>query len=167
MKWTNPFVDYQKRGVELPPGCKDLMDVLHIERKKDPRPKRPERPAEPAATLADIGSYLLRFFSSSAGFRALWIYCNTSILTLFFGKHGLRGFVVVGALREQSVRAVLSHEGIAPLRDDLLPDNAHGLHFALTSSSDVERFVRELLVRGLGAEQASPLEFRLYEKNAA
>jgi len=165
MKWPNPFVDYQKRGVELPPGCKDLMDVLHLERNKDPRW---ERPAEPATTLADVGRYLSRFVSSSAALGSLLIHCGTfNLLALSCGKHGLRGFVVVEASREQSVRAVLSHARIAPFRDDLFHDNARLLQFALTSTSDIERFVRELLVRGFGAEHASPLEFSFYEKNGA
>src|ERR1051326_1361638 len=28
---ANPFMNPNQRGVELPPGCKDLMDVLKIE----------------------------------------------------------------------------------------------------------------------------------------
>jgi hypothetical protein len=37
----NPFVNLKKRGVSLPIGCKDLMDVLH----------RPKRPGENAARI--------------------------------------------------------------------------------------------------------------------
>jgi hypothetical protein len=91
----------------------------------------------------------------------------TSALALFCGKHGLRALVLVDGLREQAVRGVLSHAGLAPFQDDLLQDNAPGLQFALASTSGIEHFVRELLIHGLGATQASPLEFTFHERNAA
>jgi len=74
--------------------------------------------------------------------------------------------VVVDAAREQAVRGVLSHAGLIPFQDDLLQNNARGLQFALASTSDIKHFVRELLTRGLGATQASSLEFTFHEGHA-
>lgn len=158
----NPFVDYQKRGVELPAGCTDLIDVLRLGRSSDPRP------SGAATTLADVGSFLSLFVSSSAAVRSLWIFHSaTSWLGLFCGKHGLRALVNVDASREQAVRGVLSHAGFVPDQDDTLENNARGLQFVIPSTSGIEHFVRELLTHGFGATQVSPLEFHFHERKAA
>jgi hypothetical protein len=42
MSGLNP--DYSKRDCSLPPGCKDLIDVLRLERAQHPRPALIMRP---------------------------------------------------------------------------------------------------------------------------
>ena len=36
----NPFVNLKKRGVSLPSGCKDLIDVLHRPKRRGEDPAR-------------------------------------------------------------------------------------------------------------------------------
>jgi len=36
----NPFVNLKKRGVALPSGCKDLIDVLHRPKRQGEEPAR-------------------------------------------------------------------------------------------------------------------------------
>lgn len=161
----NEFVNYQKRGVELPPGCKDLFDVLHIGRSPEVSSSLPSVPAE---TLTDLGRRLALFISSNAAFRALWIDCKaTCVVSFFDGKHGLRSLVLVDASREQAVRDLFVRAGHTLIQDDLLQDNTRGLQFALASPVGFENFVRKLLTFGFGVMQDSPLEFRFHEKNAA
>jgi hypothetical protein len=39
MSQSNPFYDYRKRGYLLPPGCKDLIDVLKVQGHEMQRPR--------------------------------------------------------------------------------------------------------------------------------
>ena len=158
----NAFVNYQKRSIELPPGCKDLIDVLRLGRDTE------TELGGPVKNLADLGGYLSRFVSSPAAYRSLWIHDHAiSLLGLFCGKHGLRAVVLVDASREQAVRAVFARAGLTPTQDDLLQNMARGLQFALDSFSGIEDLIRELLTGGFGVTHNSPLDFRLHEKNAA
>ncbi len=64
----NPFVDYQKRGIELPEGCKDLIDVLQL------ASATAKHPAEPTPKgVAYIELYLFRLLVPGSKFRSLWI----------------------------------------------------------------------------------------------
>jgi hypothetical protein len=174
----NPFVDYQKRDVELPNGCKDLIDMFRRRGGSEPPAREPStspqqgEPAmtpqhgEPATTLADVGQFLSRFLSSSAAAKSLWIDCGaTALLGLFDGKHGMRALVLVDAAREQSVREVLGHAGLTPDQDDPL-ENGRGLQFALASSSGIEQFVVSLLLHGFGVDRSWPIGFRFRERKA-
>jgi hypothetical protein len=74
------FVNYQKRGVELPPGCKDLIDVLKGKRKaKKPgglagtwKPA-PESDLFPSGGIGQIERYVTRILVSSAKFGTLTV----------------------------------------------------------------------------------------------
>lgn len=157
------FVNYQKRGIELPPGCKDLIDVLRLAGETE------TELGAPVENLPDLGAYLSRFISSPAAVRSLWIHEHKhgiSLLGVFWGKHGLRVFVLVDASREQAVRTVFDRAGLTPMQDDFV-QGMHGLQFALNSFSGIEDLVRDVLIEGFGVTHNSPLHFRFHEKNAA
>ena len=74
------FVNYQQRGVQLPPGCKDLIDVLKGKAKAkafrsftgewEPVPK-PD--LFPSGGVAQIERYVVRILVSAAKFAALTV----------------------------------------------------------------------------------------------
>jgi hypothetical protein len=169
----NDFFNYKKRDVELPPGCKDLIDVLHLGHSTEMSPSEPGVPSVeiiqsvPAKTLTDLGGYLDRFVSSKAASKALWINCNfTSTVAFFDGKHGLRSIVLVEVSRAQAVRDLFGRAGHTPIHDNDLENNTRGLQFILASKVGFEPFVRDLLTLGCGVTPDSPLEFHFNEKPA-
>ena len=161
----NPFVDPQKRGIELPEGCKDLMDVLQAARAAEAQPPEP-----PTKGLAHIERYVFRLLASAAKSRALWIDCDhASLLGLFCGKRGLRALVFVDAGREQAVRALLAESGISPMQDDPLSANGPCSRFLMyplpVAASGAAQLVRQLLTKGFGLAEDIALEFRYHERN--
>lgn len=62
----NPFVNYQQRGVELPAGCKDLIDVMGLE-------KASEADGTRAEGLSDIERYVSRLMDPQGKLRRLTI----------------------------------------------------------------------------------------------
>jgi hypothetical protein len=171
----NPFDNYKKRGVELPPGCKDLIDVLNLGHGTEMSQSEPGVPSVPSVqffqnvpveTLADLEEYLDRFVSSKAVFKALWFDSNsTSNVAFFDGKHGLRSLVIVDASREQAVRDLFGRAGHTLIQTDELDRNTRGLQFVLAPTVGFEPFVRDLLTLGFGLTPDSPIEFRFNEKH--
>jgi hypothetical protein len=156
------FVNYQKRGIELPLGCKDLIDVL-------PPPREARIPAE---GLAHIERYLSRLLQSPTGCRSVWI-CSFTIplhLSLVYSKGLLRALIFLTTEREEPVRAVLSRAGILPTQDNIMGGDGPFSRFLLCSlPADVaraERFVSELLRSGYGLPEDVLLDFRYDEKDA-
>lgn len=63
----NEFVNFKKRGVTLPPGCKDLIDLLRPTAKQAiDRAQRltPTRNETVTALLAEVGKYISLAFES-------------------------------------------------------------------------------------------------------
>lgn len=63
----NKFVNFKKRGVTLPPGCKDLVDLLRTTTKhetQDARPLTTTRDETLTGVLPDIGKYIRMTFES-------------------------------------------------------------------------------------------------------
>ena len=168
----NSFINYQSRSVELPEGCKDLIDVLNLARAGRAAPCEGTQTGGLGVPglLADIEAYVARFSTSAVRVRSLWIHvrCDpTALLAVFHGKPGLRALIFVDARREQTVRTVLADFGISPLRDDLLPNNVRGLQCVLPSISDIGQFIQELLADGFSLTQETALELDYREKNVA
>ena len=164
----NRFVDYQKRGIELPEGCKELVEVLQLAK---PANKRSQ--VRPPEGLADVGYYLSRLLSSAARFRSFWIHGDpAAVIALFCDPRGLRALVLVDLGREQAVRRAFAALNIPPIQDDLLTP-PHGpcsraLIYSLPLAAfETAQFVRELLTKGLGLAEDVVLEFEFHEKSAA
>src|SRR5579859_187824 len=97
----NPFVDYQKRGIELPEGCKDLIDVLQLARATAEQPPE-QQPEPPREGLPGIEHFIIRMLASTARSRSLWIDGDrAAMIALFCNKRGLQTFILVDAAREQ------------------------------------------------------------------
>jgi hypothetical protein len=108
----NEFVNFQKRGIELPSGCKDLIDVLSQLREA----------RIPAEGFADIERYLSRLLQSAAKRGSVTIssldYRKSVRLSSRDGR--LKVMVVVDtrdAVREQAVLTLFREAGIPPKSD--------------------------------------------------
>jgi hypothetical protein len=156
------FVNYQKRNIELPLGCKDLIDVL-------PPPKEASIPVE---GLAHIERYLSRVLQTPTGRRSVWIY-SFSIpvhLSLVYAKGLLRALIFFTAEREEPIRAFLSKSGILPTQDNMMDSGPFSRFILCSLPSDVAvagRFVSELLQCGYGLPEDVLLDFHYHEEDAA
>ena len=119
------FVNYQKRGISLPPGCKDLMDVL-----ARPRRQTKEQPISaflpriaikeehfPTGGLAQLGRHLSMMLQSreefivvsvtSQEFEFPFVFWHSMFDLSFF-----RNLHIRDAQREQAVRAFFKGQGM-------------------------------------------------------
>jgi len=82
----NPFVNPNQRGVELPPGCKDLIDVRRL-----PQSRTPLR--DGAGSVGDMGDY----FGVLAEWKSTgWslVILNMERSTLLIVSHLVDGYVL-------------------------------------------------------------------------
>jgi hypothetical protein len=148
------FVNYGKRGVELPRGCKDLIDLL-------PRPQSPSFPAE---GLSDVQRYLSRFLEKPAPGRHLTIQCLPAwvLLSLFYARGALMVTTLVPSERERAVSALLSEVGITLIQDVAVTGGpcSRFMSFSLVpEAAEVERIISKLLRQGFGLHEDVVLEF--------
>jgi len=111
------FIDYKKRSVTLPPGCKDLIDVLRLAEKPQLHGSisagdRPGgmRGGSVKGKLSEIGWYVARVFESKAAIIFLMMTAPDERFTieLVRGRGALRAFSVKFVYdldRETAVRA--------------------------------------------------------------
>lgn len=166
----NEFVNFQKRDVALPPGCKDIIDVLNYN--KDliyfSPPKKAKAPTE---GLLDIEQYLSRMLQSPAQRRSLTIYSVQAAskvrLHLFWGKGLLRAMFFIPTDREAQIRSVLDDRGIPPTQDEPATDeDSRFIICALpTDAVSATSLVSELLQKGYGLPANIELEFHYREKS--
>ena len=159
----NEFVDFGKRGIELPPGCKDLIDVLP-----------PQREAlVPAEGLSHVERYLSRLLPLTSGSRAVWIndFKLPATLGLIYGKRGLLALLFLAPGNEQSIRLVLNQAGLALMQDDAVGGAGPFTRFLLFSlPADAEtaaRIVHDLLRKGYGLPGDTQLHFSYHEKHVS
>lgn len=165
----NEFVNFQKRGIELPAGCKDLIDVL-----------APPREAQITVEgLPHIERYLSRLLQSPAQRRSVWIISYAPVTPVILGLiHTTKGplplhaVIFVAQGRERPIRKVLDEAGIQLKQDDAIPagDGDFSHVFAGPIPADVTnaaRVVSDLLQRGYGLPADVKLEFRYREKAAS
>jgi len=164
------LVDFKKRGIELPEGCKDLIDVLELATAAAQSQQAPRQARSQG--LADIEDYLFRLLASAARFRSVWIDGDpAAVILMFCDTQGFRTMVLVDSGREQAVRSVFADSGISPTKDDALPANgpcSRALVYPLPrAASRAAKIVRDLLTIGLSLSEDVVLEFRYREKNMA
>lgn len=112
------FVNYNKRSVALPKGCKDLADLLVPERKSNqggiyngPKPKVVKHQGE--GGLADVEKYVRVAFSSAADFIMLAIYSSLLSVTVSrWREHSGRDMASLNFLhtaeRERQIRELFA-----------------------------------------------------------
>ena len=170
----NQFVNYQQRGIELPAGCKDLIDVLRIEHRRVSAPNR-----APAEGLADLQRYVSLLMDSKAKLRRLTISFRhgrlpiTLALSPFCTGYGpwlvsISVFVdPTKPAEEQAVRRVFDEAGIAPLIKSLVTGvgPVRALHYPLPSDAcDAGRIVAEVLRSAFDVTEQAPLWFDYLER---
>ena len=183
------FVNYKKRSIELPSGCKDLIDVLRrnagLERLDNIPAGNGFHGVFPGVIcggffeghLSDIGKYVAMVFDSRA--LAFFLIVNPPdggvTLTVYRGEDGTTHAsleVQVGTEREKAVRSFLAPRGLH------IPDDS-GMPSQFASALPVYRFcdllplapeapllsklVEELFRRAFGLSDDSKLCFRYQE----
>jgi hypothetical protein len=174
----NPFVNFQKRTIQLPPGCKDLMDVLRTLHREGPR-----KADTCKERLSDVGHYLNRLLEPPGGeSRQVVIFCYEcrAVVCLDFGPFligcrpsGLSALVFVdGAepLQEQAVRTVFEQANIPPFLESGVPGMdgpTRLLRYALPSTvADATRLITALFRQGFGVSKKTRMGFHYLDRNA-
>ena len=171
----NQFVNYQQRGIELPPGCKDLIDVLRMEYLRVS-----ELNLAPAEGLSDIERYVSRQMNSRAKFRRLTVSCSHRLdaiclaMSPFCPSHGPWLMSISVSVdpnkptEERAVRRVFDNAGISPLIKTLTAVDGlvRSLHYPLPSAaSDACRIIADVLRSAFGVTEQSPLWFDYLERH--
>ena len=157
------FVNFGKRSVQLPAGCKNLIDLI------EPSKRRPlstftTHAAQVAQGLRDIGEHLSGLLGSGAKYKNLVITWHENNYLHLMNEEGvLTALVVVheNTGREQAIRAFFAAAGLAPFLDE-----AVGHCFVRVwryplpeGTSKIEQLVFSLLRAGYGLAENVRLEF--------
>jgi len=176
------FVNFSKRDFLLPPGCKDLIDVLQP--REVPRPIKSiasasERPAvtrgrTTISRLADVPHHVARLVKSRSQFFTLMISTMDQRLSIVLSRsesEGVRALVFVSgdAERERAIRQFFQRQGTNLLQDYLLPSDAgaepvRGLVYPLPPAPpQAAQITCELLQSVYGFTDESQIRFLYYE----
>jgi len=168
----NDFVNPNQRGVALPPGKKDLIDML-------PKPGKWYEALKihlPVESFEQIEAYLVRLTQSTAKFRSVGI-LSTNHQERLAVSHEADHFRLMvnvqprNAAKEECVLDFFSKMGIAPISTktcDLPVMEARILFFPLPLDvPKAANLIRELLLEVLGLAEDEGLHFGYYEKNTA
>ena len=180
------FVNYKKRSVELPPGCKDLMDVLLKTSKRKtslpittrwvPVPK-PERIA--AHGLDHIPRFMTRDLKSTAKFTSLSIELPGREIGIGVYRHSEPGTLALmlcvyrDTEEERAIRAFFAGHQVAPTIDYLphpvTTTSVRGLQYplpqdALRATILIRDFLRS--VYGLANEAGLDFTFDNHDQTA-
>jgi len=161
----NEFVNMGKRSIELPAGCKDLIDVLQPV-KRLPIAKLAIYSAE--GGLADLAKHLANLLEQGKKTKNLGItWHERNYLHLVKEGLFLTTLLVVhdNTHREQAVRAVFASASLAPIRDEAVNGwSVRVLKYALPAgASTIEELLSDLLGKGYGLAEDVRLEFMLWE----
>lgn len=128
------FVNYNKRDIDLPAGCKDLMDVLKVQAREPEEVPRRKMPAKAFAIgqssnlqmwepLSALGKLVERFYQQGSG--VLWIGSPELQLSARFMKVLNNVTVSVdfqqGSPHEPMIRDFLKKRGLNPPSDSGTP----------------------------------------------
>jgi hypothetical protein len=168
----NDFVNPQHRGVNLPPGFKDLMDVLEAKKANDIKHSvDSESPIDRIATgLADVEKYLRRFLDSQAK-SALLLLLNDQIEFNFFRTMGKEyvlmffRFTEEHTVRVATVRELFVERGIARVADSVVAGTKQRMIIYLLPAvlPDLSSISTEVLRRVYGISETDRLRFLFHE----
>ena len=170
------FVNYNKRDVTLPPGCKDLIDVLRLGEASPPKRGGVTRGGMTIGRLSEVPQHIARLLKSrsavsmlSIGFveqpRSIALLRENTLLT------GV-AFVRKGAENEQGIRQLLQSHGIKVVADYLLPAEAgaepvRGVWYLLTPVlPPASEITTDLLRNVYGFSEESKVQIQYYEIGA-
>ncbi len=155
----NQFINYKKRSVELPAGCKDLIDVLHLAKREASSTFTSQ-----SGRLADVAKHLSALLKPGAKSRNVAItWRQMNYLHLMNEEGGLTALAIVheDTAREPAVRGVFEAAGIAPILDEAVAGASfvRVLAYPLPSRAPaVEQLISDLLRRGYGLAEDVRLE---------
>jgi hypothetical protein len=185
------FVNYKKRSVALPPGCKDLIDVLQSHKNSklltgiDTSAVPPDqqiavtRDESAAGRLADIEKYLSMVFDSRAWAFMLTISLSGEQFTLEVDRAPDVASVVMASVvvqsnsdQEKAVRSFFARRGLH-LPDDwgvppqFVPDVPWQITYEIapcpSHAAQLSKLLVDLSREALGLNDESQLCFQLHE----
>lgn len=180
------FVNYKKRSVELPPGCKDLMDVLlKVSKSKTSQPVTtqwvPIPKPEQIAThgLDHILRFMTRVLESTAKFTSLNIELPGREAAISVYRHSEQGtldlmlFVYRDTEEERAIRAFFAGHQVVPTVDYLpgpvTSTSLRGLLYPLPQdATEAANLIGDFLrtVHGLAEEAGIDFTFENHEQTA-
>jgi hypothetical protein len=167
------FVNYNKRDISLPKGCKDLADVL--QGKGEGKPNLPGNHEESLGRLAELDEWAARAFESHAKMLQLQVWTSEQAATLMLHRRGRKTGASVtvrgGSSTEEKVKAVFERKGLAtpqgsPLPKTLFFPESSTTYDLTPFSKDAASFsalAKDLLKNVCGLEDESPVWFRYME----
>jgi hypothetical protein len=171
----NDFVDPKHRGVNLPPGYKDLVDVLEGKRKGSGSAEWHSQTAMesiPSGGLAYAEKYLHRFFASRLEGRRPFLHFLTAhdgfTFLLLNSKNAplaVFTFPRQDTAPERSVRQIFANAGINPVSDEAGTGNfVRAIQYLLPIEFlDAHTIVANLLKDAYGVTEKAGLRFRFRE----
>ncbi len=173
----NRFVNYGKRSVTLPKGCKDLIDVLQARRRSPASMATPGRAtlAPDQGTLGDIAIYLARQLQTPSRFSNLLVLWGDALeaVQVPLTEAGLELFALIrpGGASEKAVQRVFERAGIGSAggwRVDVFGTATQLLRYRLPNAAQsAAGLVREVLRVGYGLPENARLEFYYVEEPPA
>lgn len=175
------FVNYKKRSFTLPPGCKNLIDVLERSRRStrghvgsggfQPFELREER--IPTAGLAQIGRYVAMLLQSRAELFILSVTAQDFQLpvTLYRSRSEKAVAIVLVTKevnREDAIRAFFEQQGLKAFLAEQDVGDARSLAYPLPLDvAHATSLTAELLRSVYGVSNEAGLDFRYYEMQTA
>ncbi len=164
----NKFVDFGKRGIDLPAGCKDLIDVLQ-QAEQRAAPKFTTRSVEGLADVAKHVDGLAQARDKAKNLAITWHELNYVLL--------MKEQDVISALmvihedthREQAVREVFEKAGLTPtVLKTVAGFSVRVLRYSFPAgASNIGSLISELLRRGYGLAENVRLEIGSWEDDAS
>src|SRR5258705_13932077 len=154
------FVNFGKRSVQLPAGCKDLIDLI------EPSKRRPVSTltTHAAQGLKDIGKHLSGLLGPGTKCKNLAITWHENNYLQLINEEGVLSALVVvheNTGREQAIRAFFAAASLAPFLDEAVGHSfVRVLRYPLPEgTSKIEQLVFSLLRAGYGLAESVRLEF--------
>jgi hypothetical protein len=165
---------YEPRGLELPKGCKDLIDALHLAHFAHLVPLERSKSAVFRGGLPDVEGYLAAMLRPPPAVRwviVLWPDQSDFIFVLC-AREALSVFVDVSrgdAGHEQRIRQIFQKAGCKLISQSFGDvGSLASLRYALPHiASEAAEIVCDLLLRGCVAPEQGKLVFRVYGLSAA
>jgi hypothetical protein len=162
----NKFVNYGKRSITLPEGCKDLIDVLRLD-----KPASGPARAEPGS-LTDVEAHIARQLQAAAKISFLLILWSHEVnhiqVVLIGGTLNLWATMEAWGPTEAAVCEMFERAGIPmagePLKTPAAPTQVRGWQLPRTAGA-AAGLVCDLLRTGYGLAEAARLEFYHVEKS--
>jgi len=163
----NDFTSPHERSIGLPEGCKDLLDVLLLEKTLTEKSLKQQNLR--AKGFSDIEPFMWRMLEPAPGRRHLSIHCwqnEEKHLVSFIRPKGVLHVIMLlraESAQEHAMRSILQSEGILPTQDAVTGDPGSERRFLLFPVSrvapQVARLVAEILRKVYGLQENAELEF--------